>query len=81
MAGLLHPRVIEELELRKRRHQWTPAMGGYFVPFEDGSSIQLWLEKLLGPRETPRSGPGGLCAVSQRRSFDVCRARGLWMNA
>ena len=21
---------------------WTPASGGYFVPFDDGSSIQLW---------------------------------------
>jgi phytoene dehydrogenase-like protein len=42
VVGLLHPKVIEELRLPARGYQWTPAMGGYFVPFDDGSSIQLW---------------------------------------
>src|SRR5487761_1241880 len=42
LAGLLHPLVIEELGLPARGFQWTPAVNGLFVPFLDGSSIQLW---------------------------------------
>ncbi|MGA8727342.1 MAG: NAD(P)/FAD-dependent oxidoreductase [Terracidiphilus sp.] len=42
LAGLLHPLVIEELDLPRRGYQWTPASNGLFVPFLDGSSIQLW---------------------------------------
>jgi len=42
LAGLLHPLVIEELDLPARGFQWTPAVNGLFVPFLDGSSIQLW---------------------------------------
>ena len=42
LAGLLHPLVVEELELPRRGFQWTPAINGLFVPFLDGSSIQLW---------------------------------------
>ncbi len=42
LAGLLHPLVIEELDLPRRGYRWTPAVNGLFVPFLDGSSIQLW---------------------------------------
>jgi phytoene dehydrogenase-like protein len=42
LAGLLHPLVIEELDLAARGFQWTPAVNGLFVPFLDGSSVQLW---------------------------------------
>ncbi len=42
LAGLLHPLLIEELELPRRGYRWTPAVNGLFVPFLDGSSIQLW---------------------------------------
>jgi phytoene dehydrogenase-like protein len=42
LAGLLHPLVVEELGLASRGFQWTPAVNGLFVPFLDGSSIQLW---------------------------------------
>src|SRR5277367_1418668 len=42
LAGLLHPLVIEELGLVRRGFTWTPAVNGLFVPFLDGSSIQLW---------------------------------------
>src|ERR1022692_5310758 len=41
LAGLLHPLVIEELELQRRGFKWTPAVNGLFVPFLDGASIQL----------------------------------------
>ncbi len=42
LAGLLHPLVIEELNLPARGFRWTPASNGLFVPFEDGTSIQLY---------------------------------------
>jgi phytoene dehydrogenase-like protein len=42
LAGLLHPLVVEELSLAARGFHWTPAVNGLFVPFLDGSSIQLW---------------------------------------
>ncbi len=42
LAGLLHPLIIEELNLHERGFAWTPAVNGLFVPFLDGSSIQLW---------------------------------------
>src|SRR6266851_5200386 len=42
LAGLLHPLVIEELDLPARGFSWTPATNGLFVPFLDGRSIQLW---------------------------------------
>ena len=42
LAGLLHPLVVEELELPRRGFEWTPAVNGLFVPFLDGSSVQLW---------------------------------------
>lgn len=42
LAGLLHPLVIKELDFHRYGYRWTPAKSGMFVPFEDGSSIQLW---------------------------------------
>src|ERR1700726_1016243 len=42
LAGLLHPLVIEELNLPRRGFHWTPASNGLFVPFLDGTSVQLW---------------------------------------
>lgn len=42
LAGLLHPIVIEELDLAGRGFDWTPAVNGLFVPFEDRTSIQLY---------------------------------------
>src|SRR3981189_1189246 len=42
LAGLLHPLVVEELALADRGFHWTPASNGLFVPFLDGTSVQLW---------------------------------------
>ena len=36
LAGLLHPKVIEELEMAEYGFRWTPADAGMFVPFDDG---------------------------------------------
>src|SRR3954454_7394837 len=42
LAGLLHPLVIRELNLPGYGFEWTPASNGLFVPFLDGSSVQLY---------------------------------------
>jgi phytoene dehydrogenase-like protein len=42
LAGLLHPSIVSELTLPERGFEWTPAVNGLFVPFLDGSSVQLW---------------------------------------
>jgi phytoene dehydrogenase-like protein len=42
LVGLLHPLVIEELDMPGYGFAWYPASAGLFVPFEDGSSVQLW---------------------------------------
>lgn len=57
VVGLLHHRVIEELRLPARGYEWTPAMGGYFVPFEDGSSIQLWDDEAKAEAELRAFSP------------------------
>jgi phytoene dehydrogenase-like protein len=60
LAGLLHPLVIEELELPRRGYEWTPAINGLFVPFLDGSSIQLWDDDERCAAEVHALAPGDL---------------------
>lgn len=57
LAGLLHPLVIEELDLPARGYCWTPATNGLFVPFEDGSSIQLYEDDERCDAEIARFSP------------------------
>ena len=54
LAGLLHPLVVEELELPRRGFAWTPAVNGLFVPFLDGTSVQLWDEDARCEEEVRR---------------------------
>jgi len=42
LAGLLHPRVMAELNLQAEGFEWIAADASLFVPFDDGSSVQLW---------------------------------------
>jgi phytoene dehydrogenase-like protein len=72
LAGLLHPLVVEELDLVARGFHWTPAVNGLFVPFLDGSSVQLWDDddvcegeiKRFSPKDV--SGWKAMSAVIQR---------------
>ncbi len=57
LAGLLHPLVVEELQLPSRGFRWTPAVNGLFVPFLDGSSIQLWDDDAACEAEVARFAP------------------------
>ena len=38
LVGLLHPLVVEELDLVGRGLRWVAASAGMFVPFDDGTS-------------------------------------------
>ncbi|MGO9340306.1 MAG: phytoene desaturase family protein [Terracidiphilus sp.] len=81
LAGLLHPLVLEELELRRRGYAWTPAVNGLFVPFLDGSSIQLWDDDDRCAEEVRALAPGdveGWRAMSDviRRLRDALRPPG-----
>jgi phytoene dehydrogenase-like protein len=57
LAGLLHPLVVKELGLPDRGFDWTPAVNGLFVPFLDGSSIQLWDDDARCEEEVRRFSP------------------------
>jgi len=57
LAGLLHPLVVSELNLPERGFHWSPAVNGLFVPFLDGSSIQLWDDDAC-EAEVRRFSPG-----------------------
>jgi phytoene dehydrogenase-like protein len=66
--------VIEELELARRGFKWTPAVNGLFVPFLDGSSIQLWDDDVRCEAELRRFAPEDL--EGWRAMNDVlCRLR------
>lgn len=81
LAGLLHPLVIEELGLKERGFHWTPAVNGLFVPFEDGTSIQLWDDDAQCEAEVRRFAPkdvAGWKAMNDvlRRLRDALRPTG-----
>ena len=78
VAGLLHRSVIEELGLVERGLRWFPALGGLFVPFEDGSSIQLWTDDERCAAEVERLAPRDLAGwrhmlAVKRRLRDALR--------
>ncbi len=88
LAGLLHPLVIEELNLPALGYSWTPAINGLFIPFEDGSSIQLYEDDEQCEAEVARFAPcdlQGWRAMSEviRRLRDALRPpdqRDVWIG-
>jgi len=74
LAGLLHPLVIEELELPRRGFRWTPAVNGLFVPFLDGSSVQLWDDDERCLAEVRALAPGDVAGF--KAMGDVVRRLG-----
>src|SRR5260370_12114797 len=57
LVGLLHPLVVDELKLREHGFAGTPATNGLFVPFDDGSSVQLWEDEEQCAAEIQRFAP------------------------
>jgi phytoene dehydrogenase-like protein len=88
LAGLLHPLVVSELKLPERGFRWTPAVNGLFVPFLDGSSLQLWDDEDACEAEVRKFAPGdvdGWRAMNDviRRLRDALRPAGdgdLWIG-
>jgi len=88
VCGLLHPVVIEELRLPAHGFEWYPAEGGLFVPFEDGSSVQLWLDDERCEAEITRLAPRDLAGwremvAVKSRLRDALRPTGsgdLWIG-
>ncbi len=71
LAGLLHPLVIDELDFPARGFVWTPAPAGMFVPFDDGTSIQLWDDDARAEEEIRRLSPRDV--AGWRAMYDVMR--------
>lgn len=88
LAGLLHPLIVHELDLPERGFRWSPAVNGLFVPFLDGSSVQLWDDDELCEQEILSFAPGdveGWRAMSDviRRLRNALRPEGegdLWIG-
>ena len=88
VVGLLHPLVMRELDLKGHGFRWTPAEGGMFVPFEDGSSIQLWDDDARCEEEIRRFAPRDLAGwramhAVKRRLRDTLRPDGpddIWIG-
>ncbi len=88
VVGLLHPLVMRELDLPGHGFRWMPAVGGMFVPFEDGSSIQLWNDDARCEAEIRRFAPRDLdgwraMQAVKRRLRDTLRPDGagdIWVG-
>jgi phytoene dehydrogenase-like protein len=88
LVGLLHPRVIKELDLPGHGFEFIPATAGMFVPFDDGSSIQLGEDDAQCEAEIRRLNPkdvAGWRAFSdvKRRLREALRPpddRDLWLD-
>lgn len=88
LVGLLHPKVIEELDLIGQGLRWFPASAGMFVPFDDGESVQLWDDDEACEAEIRRLAPGDLegwraLGDVKRRLRDAIRPPGdgdLWIG-
>ena len=82
VAGLLHPTGDPaSCDLPGHGFRWIPAAGGLFVPFEDGSSIQLWNDDERCEAEIGRFAPKDLAGwramqAVKRRLRDALRPDG-----
>lgn len=57
VVGLLHPKVIQELELPRHGYRIRLCDPHYFVPFEDGTSYTEWRDEERTLREVARLAP------------------------
>jgi phytoene dehydrogenase-like protein len=88
LAGLIHPLVLDELGVRARGFRWMPADAGMFVPFDDGSSVQLWDDPARCREEIRRFAPADVAgwermSGTMRRLRDAVRPAGagdLWVG-
>ncbi len=58
LVGLLHPVVVEELELRRRGYRVSVVDPHLWCPFSDGTSIALWEDPDASARSVAELSPG-----------------------
>lgn len=88
LAGLLHPLLIDELGFTRHGYEWMPAINGLFVPFEDGSSVQLYDDDERCEAEIRALAPGDVAGWRAMhdvmvRARDAIRPEGprdLWLG-
>lgn len=74
LCGLLHPRVIGELNLPGYGYHWTPAEEGLFVPLPHGGYIRLPEDPEACENEIRRVAPGDLEGWrAYQELFNTCR--------
>jgi phytoene dehydrogenase-like protein len=81
LLGLLHTLVIDELKMADYGFDWKPASAGMFVPFEDGTSVQLWDDDAKCEDEIRKLAPGDVTGWKEfsdvkRRLRDALRPEG-----
>ena len=88
VCGLLHPKVLDELDLVGHGFEWMPAVGGMFVPFEDGSSVQLWNDDEQCEADIRKLAPGDVAGwkamvetkARLREALRPADDRDLWLD-
>ena len=58
LVGLLHPKVIEELDLRRHGYRVHPADPHLWCPFEDGTSLAVWNDRARTAAAVGAVSPG-----------------------
>jgi phytoene dehydrogenase-like protein len=69
LVGLLHPKVIDELELARRGVRPILVDPDFFVPFADGSHLTGWADDRRTAEEVSRLSPVDVDAFFGRRAF------------
>jgi phytoene dehydrogenase-like protein len=74
LAGLLHPRVIDDLDLRRHGFSVTTIDPDLFVPFADGSSLTCWSDSERTVAEIARLSPPDVDGyLARQRVWDRIR--------
>jgi phytoene dehydrogenase-like protein len=58
LVGLLHPLVVEELELRRRGYRVQPVDPHLWCPFDDGTALTLWDDPVKTAASVAEVAPG-----------------------
>ena len=69
LVGLLHPRVVDDLELRRRGFPVTLIDPDFFVPFVDGGHFTCWADDRRTAAEIERLSPVDVSAFFARQRF------------
>lgn len=90
VCGLLHPLVVRELDMVGHGYDFTPAVNGIFVPFDDGTSVQLYDgDEALCEQEVRQLSPPDVEGLHAMKDlFERCNAviradaeDGLWVGS